>query len=519
MPTFNPFLTDNVEDISIRMLMERLEEQQLNKLSYLDTMDDFYNNANADDDKRSKYFPQPDTMDDLTYQGSIYVSNPLARIFVDQAVHWYGAKDPTYSWEGDEKLADEANELTMQFQQANNYEKQRRSLLTMALRHGEVLDMPKYWRGSLTTGKEFKFTDSGVGCVKWLAIPQYWYDKLYFQDYPDIPKALIISWLFEDGVMKPIVNRELDTEQTTITQLISTDAFNVETLEQIEKGIWKVFKDEDETPIKDSHNGLNPYGVLPGVFWQGPDVGDDGIYPESFIQKGIRMFQQHNEAFTAYANALKYVGFPQFVIQGEKKPSAEEIVLGPQMAAFVGENGDMKILSPDIKEGPFKVLIENYERMLEHVFSIPMQVIAGEVMAKSGIQLKLLFGAIIKLLKSMEMNIDASEKDRMKKEMLIYETANNFKGKFTDKLRPVIEYKDDIIPSDEEVQLNMDVLKKAQRLLKQEQLLVKYNPAVETKEEAEEFIKENTDIPTLEDDVKSESDKLEEELDGNTRTE
>ena len=40
--------------------------------------------------------------------------------------------------------------------------------------------------------------------------------------------------------MKPIVNRELDTEQTTITQLISTDAFNVETLEQIEKELNRI---------------------------------------------------------------------------------------------------------------------------------------------------------------------------------------------------------------------------------------------------------------------------------------
>jgi len=520
-------------DVTAEMVMEMLGILRTNERKaredYYDTIDDYYYNLVADDGRVSKYFPQLQSETKDEYESRVKMAFPWARIFIRYAVNYFWAGGETvYEWaekaesEGDEKddametLKKEANAITQKMFAINDYHSKKSSYLTHTLMYSDTLEKPKFIRFNPDDGKEIKLDEvKGYGTVYWSEIQSFFFVPVYHPKFHDKIAGVVICYDFDNNADYKFSQENISENYKRVMEWISADSYCTTKANTLEtEGKWQAWEKtagkKDWEPIPDDDGNptdLNPYGFLPVVIWQTPDG-------ESMVEKAINLINDYNQQISQVANALFYMGQPQYQFLGPQPAKGQAIESGPTRILYTGDpegKQRFEVLQPAYNEAPAKTLLDKLERVMSFVFAIPLEVVNGMVDAQSGIQLKMLFTSLIQLRNNLQLTIGNAEREKMLKTIKIWEIENKAQGRYSDVLKPVVKYAKNIIPADDATEITNDIILLDKGLAEKVDMLMKYNPdKFSTKEEAEKFVAAAG--VSMQKQVETETDELENEL-------
>ena len=514
-------------DVTNEALQKALKEWRVREYdarrSYFKTCDDYYDNTVADDANQSIYFPKNAAEEGEEYRDRIKFGTPWVRIFFDKIIYYQFAGKTTYKWdfknapeksadgkipEDQEQLKNEANQIKDQIFKYNNYENLRNQIFKNMLLYGLSLAKPVYYKYNPNTKKEFMLSEvpSIKGTIKWLEYkPQYFW-PLYNKN---IPGEITGSWIcydYDNGEM--YIADDKETGRYRYYELITQDVFDPLTGKQDKKGEWQAWENGN---LMD-RSGPNKYGIFFPVIWQTIDG-------ESFIKRGEKLLSEYNRVMSSFADVINMNAFAMPIFENADPP--EKLIIGPRRALSgksldpQGKDIRIRFESPQIQVEAFKAYIDKLERFLSFAFGVPLEVLHGleEAAAKSGVQLKMMYGSLIQLREDLQRVVRRYEMEMMYNAMYMLEVENKKIGRYTDVLEPVIEYKESIVPTDEDAELTRDIIKLNKNAITIEDFVLKWNPNIKSPEEAKEYIAKNKPITFEQQELDDEKNRVEEELD------
>ena len=516
------FSRDLTAELVAQMVDALRQNEETAQQDRIDEIDDFYFNHTSDAGKQAKYFEQGDAETDDEYKQRNKISVFWSRIFIQYQIYYYWYGTTKYEWmpksgEADEAttaLIEQANAITQQMQELNCYHAHKQTMLQNTLVYGSTAAKPMFWVRHPDNGIEIKSGDaSGRGNTYWQEIQAGFFVPIMHPKLHDRVQAVVVCY-DADGNRDYIANYSIKTERRRILEYISADYYNTRTGAREIDGQWKAWEfnpltDKAWVPIEAdgaSGNTANPYNIMPLVIWKTIDG-------ESVVWKAREILKQYNKQISQIANVLTFMGQPMLQFTGPAPAKGNSLQIGANRILYTGDpdgRARFELLQPAYSDGPANTLLSKFESFLSYMFSVPLEVISGNVDSSSGIQLKMLFQSIIKLREAMQMTIGQAEQEMMYKSLYIYEMENGGKHIYTDALKPVVTYEKDILPVDDAAELTNDIIKLDKKIVTLADLVIKHNPAIKTKEEAEAYI-EKVGVQ-VEAEINTETDNLRDEL-------
>ena len=180
--------------------------------------------------------------------------------------------------------------------------------------------------------------------------------------------------------------------------------------------------------------------------------------------------------------------------EGDQK-QIDKIVLRANEVVQVPQSGKLIQAARALDLDEDWKLVNYLEKTISLLGAVPAEVwdnlgSAGKV--ESGVALKLTWQPMADAISVMRKTMSMAEQEKMRVTAKMFNTYNEKKIEVKD-LRPEITYKQDVIPVDEAVAILNDLALLADGVKSLEDLVIKYNPTIKTKLQAEEFIKKVQD--------------------------
>jgi len=501
----NYFDKNLTADIVDKMVSELRANNDRAKEAYFDELDDYWYNRVADDGFSQAYFPKLANETQPEFDAREKMGIPWARIFSQYQNYYYWYGNTTYEWQPKktEKIAfdedreptaeeKEANLLNDKLFEVNDYHAKKFEYLTTTFRYGCDYLKPDFARYNIRNGEEIKVDGvNGSGMTLWQEIKPYYVTPIYHPKFHDQVQAVVIDYIFDgNGEYKMVKeNLEYSANYERRLEYISRDSYYTTKSGKQFEGMWRAWvikhgkKDWEEIPNDNGKVGKkNPYQIMPINFWETWDG-------ESIISKAKELINRYNLEISTVANALKFMGFPMLSFRG-LRPKGGDLQTGPNRILYTGDptgSQYFEILEPGYNEGPANMLLDKLERFLSFVFSVPLEVLNGIAESKSGIQLEMLFTSLVQLRQHMQMSITRAEQQYMWNSLYIWEMENGGKHKYTDVLKPVVTYEENIVPANKQEELTQDIIKMTNGLTAKEDGILKYNTRIDNFKDAQKF--------------------------------
>lgn len=376
----------------------------------------------------------------------------------------------------------------------NNWELIGRERIFEANGIGQISDWLDYRRHDPRTGEEF---DKG-GRVRFI---KYW---PWFAEpvvSPDNVTEIIGAVLIYNEEGQSITNAvsltmDLTGQRKLVTKLWLDPLFNTENGKPIHKGAYVVFENETSAlpEGKEDWANDNKYGLTPVVFWQSVDIDESQYNGESYLDRFIDPLLKLCRVASSELSGIQYI-INQLVLYAAKETTPDKITVRHNRTHKFAQgepSPEMRILERMLDLKPEQETRAYLAAVIGEAggFSPELSSLDGiGKIGESGIALKIAYEKTVDAVKTIRRNYAKSKTELMEKvlKVILVENDGKIGGKKIDmtKIRAAVGFDDNIMPVSELDALELNVRRRDEGIITEEQFIILENAEVKTSAQAE----------------------------------
>lgn len=499
---FNPL----INEISARHVQEVIDFEREQRISYYLRRRAMHNGIVTDPNEQDydeelckKFFPKGQTEKPSEYQERMKLWVPVGALIIKRLVSLVIKGGVKYKYEplkdSDAQLAEDATQSFEADLQYNNWESLFPEIVENALAIGELSTWQNFRKFDTQTGQAF---DNG-GRIK-LTVRYPWIAEPIVN--PDNVTEIIGSvavYHLDNQVLTPAVSAKmrLDGSSKRIIELWLSALYDSET--GLKKFPGSFTKFENERQVGDKlWSEMNFYGIDPTVFWVGPDADETQYRGKSYQDRFAELQIKLSRIASLELSGVQYLINQWYAIAADDA-MPKQVEFRHNLMVKMGQG------TPESRLGQTQRFLDTTEErelikflvnMIGQIAGYSPELLSGlegsiGKAADSGIAMKILYEATEDAVRIIRASLTPKVKELMTKTIIVksYENQKSFKIDTT-KIRPVVTWDENIIPIDDKVQLDYDLLLEERGLRSRVDNVMKYNTSIATREQAEKFIQE-----------------------------